>query len=118
MLPLKDRELLRQAMLIDGAWVQADSGRMLDVRNPANGELVARVPDGGAAETRRAIEAAARAMQSWRKALPKERSTVLRALYDLMLQHIDDLAIIMTAEQGKPLTESRGEILYAAGFIE
>jgi succinate-semialdehyde dehydrogenase/glutarate-semialdehyde dehydrogenase len=117
-LPLKDRGLLRQAMLIDGAWVQADSGQTLDVHNPATGALVARVPNAGAAEAKRAIAAAERAMRGWRKVLPKERSKVLRALYDLMLAHIDDLAVIITAEQGKPLTESRGEILYAAGFIE
>ena len=117
-LPLKDPDLLRQAMLIDGQWVQADSGQTLEVRNPATGEWVARVPKGGADETRRAIEAAERAMQGWRKALPKERARVLRTLYDLMLENLDDLATIMTAEQGKPLVESRGEILYAAGFIE
>jgi len=117
-LALKDPGLLRQAMLIDGEWVQADSGQTLEVRNPATGELVARVPNGGAAETKRAIAAAERAMVGWRKALPKDRSKVLRTLYDLMLAHIDDLAVIMTAEQGKPLVESRGEILYAAGFIE
>ncbi|RDK03644.1 NAD-dependent succinate-semialdehyde dehydrogenase [Paraburkholderia lacunae] len=117
-LPLKDPGLLRQAMLIDGEWVPADSGETLDVRNPATGELVARVPNGGANETRRAIAAAERAMRVWRKALPRERAKVLRTLYDLMLAHIEDLAVIMTAEQGKPLVESRGEILYAAGFIE
>ncbi|SDI51455.1 succinate-semialdehyde dehydrogenase / glutarate-semialdehyde dehydrogenase [Paraburkholderia steynii] len=117
-LPLKDPSLLRQAMLINGEWVQADSGKTLDVRNPATGEVVARVPNGGADETRRAIAAAERAMQGWRKTLPKERAKVLRTLYDLMLANIDDLAVIMTAEQGKPLVESRGEILYAAGFIE
>jgi succinate-semialdehyde dehydrogenase / glutarate-semialdehyde dehydrogenase len=117
-LPLKDKELLRQAMLIGGAWVEADSGQILEVRNPATGALVARVPNAGAAETRRAIVAAERAMNSWRKVLPKERSRILRTLYNLMLENIDDLAVIMTAEQGKPLTESRGEIVYAAGFIE
>lgn len=117
-LPLKDSGLLRQAMLIDGEWVPADSGETLDVRNPATGELLARVPNGGANETRRAIAAAGRAMRTWRKALPKERARVLRTLYDLMLANIDDLAMIMTAEQSKPLVESRGEILYAAGFIE
>ncbi|MBR8067691.1 NAD-dependent succinate-semialdehyde dehydrogenase [Burkholderia ambifaria] len=105
-------------MLIDGEWVQADSGQTLEVRNPATGELVARVPNGGAAETRRAIAAAERAMNGWRKTLAKERAKVLRTLYDLMLANVDDLALIMTAEQGKPLVESRGEILYAAGFIE
>jgi len=117
-LPLKDPGLLRQAMLIDGEWVPADSGETLEVRNPATGERVARVPNGGANETGRAIAAAERAMRVWRKALPKERAKVLRTLYDLMLANIDDLAVIMTAEQGKPLVESRGEILYAAGFIE
>ncbi|TGN98685.1 MULTISPECIES: NAD-dependent succinate-semialdehyde dehydrogenase [unclassified Burkholderia] len=117
-LTLKDPDLLRQAMLIDGRWVQADSLATLDVRNPATGELVGRVPLAGAAETTRAIEAAERAMRDWRRVLPKERSRILRALYDLMLAHIDDLAVIMTAEQGKPLAEARGEIHYAAGFIE
>ncbi|MBB5497606.1 NAD-dependent succinate-semialdehyde dehydrogenase [Paraburkholderia sp. MM5384-R2] len=117
-LPLKDPDLLREAMLIDGKWVQADSCQSIDVVNPATGELVARVPNGGAAETRRAIDAAERAMRGWRKTLPKERAKVLRKLYELMLEHIEDLAVIMTAEQGKPLVESRGEILYAAGFIE
>ncbi len=118
LLPLKDRDLLRQAMLIDGAWVQADNGQTLDVRNPATGELVARVPNGGAAETRRAIAAAEAAMRGWRAALPRHRAQVLRTLFDLMHAHIDDLALIMTAEQGKPIAEARAEILYAAGFIE
>jgi succinate-semialdehyde dehydrogenase/glutarate-semialdehyde dehydrogenase len=117
-LPLKDRDLLRQEMLVDGAWIQADNDQVLEVRNPATGALVARVPNGGAAETRRAIAAAEKAMQGWRATLSKERSKILRRLYDLMLAHIDDLAVIMTAEQGKPLSESRGEIVYAAGFIE
>src|SRR5262249_39442661 len=117
-LPLRRPDLLRQAMLIDGAWVQADDGRTMDVRNPSTGKLVARVPNGGAAETRRAVAAAAKAMAGWRSTLAKERSAVLRRLYDLMLEHIDDLAVIMTAEQGKPLAEARGETLYAAGFIE
>jgi succinate-semialdehyde dehydrogenase/glutarate-semialdehyde dehydrogenase len=117
-LPLKDPGLLRQAMLIDGKWVQADSGQTIDVINPATGDLVARVPNGGTAETRRAIDAAERAMRGWRKTLPKERAQILRKLYELMLGHIEDLAIIMTAEQGKPLVESRGEIRYAAAFIE
>jgi succinate-semialdehyde dehydrogenase/glutarate-semialdehyde dehydrogenase len=117
-LQLKDPDLLREAMLIDGQWVQAENGQTIEVRNPATGELVARVPNGGERETQRAVAAAERAMKSWRKTLPKERSKVLRKLFDLMLENIDDLAIIMTAEQGKPLVESRGEILYAAGFIE
>ena len=117
-LPLKDPGLLRQAMLINGDWVQADDLSTLEVRNPANGRLVARVPGGGVMETRRAIEAAEAAMVGWKQALAKDRSQVLRRLHDLMLANIDDLAVIMTAEQGKPLSEARGEILYAAGFIE
>ncbi|WP_437884531.1 NAD-dependent succinate-semialdehyde dehydrogenase [Pseudomonas sp. LRF_L74] len=115
---LKDPDLLRQAMLIDGQWVQADNGQTIEVRNPATGELVARVPNGGMHETQRAVAAAEHAMKGWRKTLPKERAKVLRKLFDLMLENIDDLAKIMTAEQGKPLVESRGEIVYAAGFIE
>ncbi|MFP3740463.1 aldehyde dehydrogenase family protein, partial [Burkholderia sp. SIMBA_019] len=88
---------LREAMLIDGQWVQAENGQTIEVRNPATGELVARVPNGGERETQRAVAAAERAMKSWRKTLPKERSKVLRKLFDLMLENIDDLAIIMTA---------------------
>ncbi|NOW45225.1 succinate-semialdehyde dehydrogenase/glutarate-semialdehyde dehydrogenase [Novosphingobium sp. SG751A] len=117
-LPLKDPSLLRSAMLIGGQWVQADSGETLDVRNPANDALIARVPKGGAAETRRAIEAAERALPAWRATLAKERSTILRRFYDLMMENIDDLALLITSEQGKPLTEGRGEVLYAASFIE
>jgi succinate-semialdehyde dehydrogenase/glutarate-semialdehyde dehydrogenase len=117
-LPLKDASLLREANLIDGQWVQADSGRTVEVRNPANGELVGVVPAAGAAETRRAIEAAYKAQKAWRKLTAKERQKPLRRLFDLMMENQEDLAVIMTAEQGKPLTESRGEIAYAASFIE
>ena len=117
-LPLKDPELFRQANYIDGAWVQADGGRVLEVRNPANGELVGTVPAMGQAETRRAIEAAQAAQPAWRAMLAKDRSAILRRLFDLMLANTDDLAAIMTAEQGKPLAESKGEIAYAASFIE
>jgi succinate-semialdehyde dehydrogenase/glutarate-semialdehyde dehydrogenase len=117
-LPLKDPSLLRQANLIDGAWVQADSGRVLEVRNPATGELVGTVPAMGAAETRRAIEAANAALPAWRAMLAKDRAAILRRLFDLMIANTDDLAAIMTAEQGKPLAESKGEIAYAASFIE
>lgn len=117
-LPLRDPDLLRQAMLIDGEWVQADSGKTIDVRNPSTGDLIARVPDGGATETARAVAAADRAMSRWRKVLPKERARILRRLYDLMMEHIDDLGMILTAEQGKPLAEAKGELIYAAGFIE
>ena len=117
-LPLRDPDLLRQANLIGGEWVQADSLRTLAVRNPANGELVGEVPACGAAETRRAIEAAHTAQKSWRALTAKERQKPLRRLFDLMMENQEDLAVIMTAEQGKPLAESRGEIAYAAAFIE
>ena len=117
-LKLADPELLRQANLIDGKWVQADSGRMVTVRNPANGEIVGEVPSMGRAETKRAIEAAYAAQKAWRKMTAKERQKPLRKLFDLMMANQEDLAVIMTAEQGKPLAESRGEIAYAASFIE
>jgi succinate-semialdehyde dehydrogenase/glutarate-semialdehyde dehydrogenase len=117
-LRLSDSGLLRQANYIDGQWVQADNGATIEVRNPASGELVGEVPALGTAETRRAIEAANRAYPAWRAMLAGERSAILRRLNDLLLENKEDLALIMTAEQGKPLTESRGEILYAASFIE
>ncbi len=118
LLKLADPDLLRQANLIDGKWVQADSGRMVTVRNPANGEIVGEVPSMGRAETKRAIEAAYVAQKAWRKMTAKERQKPLRKLFDLMMANQEDLAVIMTAEQGKPLAESRGEIAYAASFIE
>jgi succinate-semialdehyde dehydrogenase/glutarate-semialdehyde dehydrogenase len=117
-LPLRDPTLFRQANCIDGKWVQADSGRTLLVKNPATGEAIGEVPALGAAETRRAIEAAHRAQGPWRAMLAKERAAILRKLNDLMLENTEDLAVIMTAEQGKPLSESKGEIAYAASFIE
>ncbi|CAG4929584.1 unnamed protein product [Acidocella sp. C78] len=115
---LNDPTLLREANYIDGAWVQAESGRTLDVLNPATGDLVGRVPAMGEAETRRAIEAAGRALAGWRAMLAKERAAILRRLFELMMANQDDLGAIMTAEQGKPLAEAKGEIAYAAGFIE
>jgi len=117
-LPLKDPDLFRQANLIGGQWVQADSGKTIAVRNPATGEVVGHVPAMGAAETRRAIDAAAAALGAWRAMLAKERAAILRKLNDLMLANADDLAAIMTAEQGKPLAEAKGEVAYAASFIE
>ncbi|MBW4021530.1 MAG: NAD-dependent succinate-semialdehyde dehydrogenase [Proteobacteria bacterium] len=117
-LPLKDGSLLRQANLLDGRWIGADSGDTVRVTNPANGTTIGSVPAMGAVETRRAIEAAHRALPAWRGLLAKERSAILRRLFNLMLENQEDLAIIMTAEQGKPLAESRGEIVYAASFIE
>ena len=117
-LPLKDSDLLRQANLIDGQWVQADSGETIAVTNPATGEVIGHVPAMGQAETRRAIDAAFRAQKGWAGKLAKDRSAILRRLFNLMLENQEDLALIMTAEQGKPLAESRGEIAYAASFIE
>jgi succinate-semialdehyde dehydrogenase/glutarate-semialdehyde dehydrogenase len=117
-LSLKDPDLLRQQAYIDGGWCDADSGKSFPVTNPATGELLAQVPDLQAAETRRAIEAAKAAWPEWRRKTAKDRAALLRKWYDLMMANVDDLAAIMTAEQGKPLTESKGEISYAASFIE
>jgi succinate-semialdehyde dehydrogenase/glutarate-semialdehyde dehydrogenase len=117
-LSLKDPKLLRQQCYLDGRWVDADGGKTLTVANPATGEVLGSVPNMGAAETRRAIEAANAAWPAWRARTAKERSAILRRWADLMLANQEDLAIIMTAEQGKPLTEARGEIAYAASFIE
>ncbi len=117
-LPLKDPSLFRQACCIDGKWVEASSGNTIAVKNPATGEVIGTVPALSAAETRHAIEAAHRAQPGWRAHTAKERAVILRRLNDLMLANADDLAVIMTAEQGKPLAESKGEIAYAASFIE
>src|ERR1700719_2990295 len=117
-LSLNDSDLFRQQAYIDGRWCDAVSGKSFSVTNPASGELLAQVPDMGAAETRRAIEAAKAAWTEWRRKTAKERAAVLRKWYDLMMANVDDLALIMTAEQGKPLAESKGEITYAASFIE
>lgn len=117
-LPLKDPDLFRQANCIGGQWVQADSGKTIAVRNPATGEVIGNVPALGQAETRRAIEAANAAWPAWRAMLAKERCAILMKLAALMHQHADDLAAIMTAEQGKPLAEAKGEVIYSASFIE
>src|SRR5262245_14264380 len=115
---LKDPSLLRRECFVAGTWIQADSGETLDVLNPSTGVLLGTVPRVGAAETRRAIEAGRSAMAEWAGRPAKARAQVLRKWYDLMMLHQDDLAAIMTAEQGKPLAESRGEIAYAAGYVE
>ncbi len=115
---LADPSLLRTQALIDGVWVDADSGERFGVYNPATGELIAQVPDMGEAETRRAIDAAARAQREWAARPAKERSAVVRAWRDLMMQHQHDLAQILTAEQGKPLAEALGEIAYGASYME
>ncbi|MDP2142278.1 MAG: NADP-dependent succinate-semialdehyde dehydrogenase [Gammaproteobacteria bacterium] len=115
---LLDRELFRQQACIEGLWQDADDGATLTIHNPATGTMLGKVPKMGAAETRRAIEAANRALPAWRALTAKERSIHLRRWFDLVMQHQDDLARLMTLEQGKPLSESRGEIAYAASFIE
>jgi succinate-semialdehyde dehydrogenase/glutarate-semialdehyde dehydrogenase len=115
---LADRGLFRTRAYVDGAWVDADSGETFAVLNPATGAVVADVPRLGAAETRRAIEAADRALPGWRSRTAKDRQQVLRRWADLMREHADDLALLMTVEQGKPVAESRAEIDYAASFLE
>jgi succinate-semialdehyde dehydrogenase / glutarate-semialdehyde dehydrogenase len=115
---LTDAKLFRQQCYIDGAWVDADGGGTIPVENPANGERLGTVPKMGAAETRRAIAAADRAMPAWQAKTAKERAGILRKWFELMMANQEDLAQLMTAEQGKPLTESRGEIAYAGAFIE
>ncbi len=111
-----DKTLVRDRCYINGEWVGADE--TLDVTNPATGEVIASVPKMGTARTREAIEGAQAAMQEWRARTAKERSAVLRRWFDLMMENQEDLAQIMTAEQGKPLAESRGEVAYGAGFTE
>jgi len=113
---LRDGKLFRQACYIDGAWVE--SPRAIDVDNPATGEIIGTVPKLGNAETKAAIDAAARAFPAWRKKTAKERAVVMRRWFELMMANQDDLAVLMTTEQGKPLTESRGEVAYAASFLE
>ena len=117
-LKLKDSNLFRQQCYIDGAWVDADDKATLPVYNPADGQQIGTVPKMGKAETRRAIEAANAALPGWRAKTAKERSAILRKWFDLMMAAQEDLAVLMTVEQGKPLAESRGEIAYGASFIE
>src|SRR5262249_10423308 len=115
---LRDAKLFRQQCYIDGQWVDALTRGTIPVTNPATGEALGTVPRMGAEETRQAIEAADRALPAWRAKTAKERAQILRKWNDLMMANQEDLATLMTAEQGKPLTESRGEIAYAASFIE
>ncbi len=115
---IADKALLRTQAFINGEWVDADNGETLPVTNPANGDVIAEVAKCGTAETRRAIEAAEAAQVSWRQATAKERSALLRKWFTLMMEAQEDLAQILTAEQGKPLAESRGEIAYGANYIE
>jgi succinate-semialdehyde dehydrogenase/glutarate-semialdehyde dehydrogenase len=115
---LRDSKLLRQQCFIGGAWAAADNGATLDVSNPATAHKLGSIPNMGAAETRRAIAAAAAALPEWRARPAKERAVIMRRWFNLIIEHQDDLATLMTAEQGKPLAESKVEIAYAASFIE
>jgi len=115
---LQDADLMRHQAYLGGRWCDADSGATFDVTNPATGETLGTVPYMGSAETRRAIEAAKNAWTDWRRQPAKERSALLRRWNDLMVANVDDLGKLMTAEQGKPLAEAKGEVLYAASFIE
>ena len=118
MLNLQDPNLLRQACYIDGRWTDADDAETLPVTDPADGHVIATVPRCEAVETERAIAAAERALPAWRARTAAERARILRRWFELMLEHQEDLARIMTAEQGKPLAEARGEIAYAASYLE
>ncbi|MCF6304315.1 MAG: NAD-dependent succinate-semialdehyde dehydrogenase [Rhodobacteraceae bacterium] len=115
---LIDPSLLCDRAYIDGAWVQADSGKTFDVSNPARGDVICSVPDMGVDETRRAIDAAYIAQKGWAARTGKERAAILRKWFDLMVANADDLGAILTAEMGKPLAEAKGEVLYGASFIE
>ncbi len=115
---LSDPGLLKTLAYVEGRWTPADSGQTFPVCDPASGDVLAQVASLGAAETRRAVQAAQAAQHDWQARTAKERAGLLRAWYDEVLRHIDDLALLMTREQGKPLAESRGEIQYAASFIE
>ena len=115
---LNNQSLLKQKCYIDGQWCDANNSETIEVTNPANGDVIAHVPKMGAEETRTALAAAEKAQIGWRNMLAKERSVILRRWFDLMMENQEDLAQLMTLEQGKPLVESRGEIAYAASFLE
>jgi succinate-semialdehyde dehydrogenase/glutarate-semialdehyde dehydrogenase len=116
--PLKDASLLRQQCYVGGQWIGADDGATKLVVNPANGRMIGSVPVLRAAETKRAIEAANAAWPAWRAKTARERSVLLRRWYEQMMAHVDDLALILTSEQGKPLAESKGEVTIGAAYIE
>ena len=117
-LNLNNPRLFRSKAYINGVWTDADDSSTFPVTNPADGTVLTTVPNQGVAETRRAIEAANEAWPEWRNKTAKERAAILRRWFDLILESKDDLAKIMTAEQGKPLAESAGEVMYGASFIE
>src|SRR5437868_2197041 len=118
MLKLDNNSLLRDAAFIDGSWRGARSGARFPVKNPATGEIIAEVADLAEDDVREAIEAAHQAFPGWRNKTAKERAAVMRRWYELMMAAQEDLAQLMTAEQGKPISESRGEIAYGASFVE
>lgn len=115
---LSDSKLFRQQCFINGKWVDAASGETIDVTNPATGEVLGSVPKMGADETKQAIDAANAAWPAWRAKTSKERAAILRKWFELMMENQDDLGVLMTAEQGKPLAEAKGEVGYAASFLE
>lgn len=115
---IQDKSLFRQQAYINGEWVGASNGLMVEIRNPATGETLGNVPDMGTDETRKAIEAANAAWPKWRAMTAKERATIMRRWYDMMIAATDDLGAILTLEQGKPLAEAKGEIAYGASFID
>ena len=117
-LKLNDPSLIKSQAYINGQWVDADSGETLAVTNPATGEVLTQVAKCGTAETRRMIEAAETAQKAWAKTTAKERAAVLRNWFNLMMENQEDLAQLLTAEQGKPLAEARGEIAYGANYAE
>ncbi|EUK18880.1 NADP-dependent succinate-semialdehyde dehydrogenase [Commensalibacter papalotli (ex Servin-Garciduenas et al. 2014)] len=115
---LKNPSLFRQQCYINGQWLDADSGQTVNVTNPATNDVIGTVPKMGADETRRAIEAAEKAQVQWRRKTAKERSVILRRWFDLVLKNQEDLALLLTLEQGKPLAEAKGEIAYGASYLE
>ncbi|MCK5166434.1 MAG: aldehyde dehydrogenase family protein, partial [Rhodospirillaceae bacterium] len=115
---LNDTNLIKNKCYVNGKWVDAGSGESFEVTNPATGSVISTVPNFGADETRAAIQAAENAYPEWRAKTAKERAVLLRNWYELIIDAADDLATLMTAEQGKPLTEARGEVVYGASFVE
>ena len=115
---LKNSGLFKQQVFIDGQWLEAEQNKNFAVINPATGETIAHVPSVSEQQVVKAVQAADQALQSWKQTTAKERSILLKKWYQLMIEHQEDLAIILSTEQGKPMTESRGEILYGASFIE
>lgn len=115
---LKNSELLKQQVYINGQWLDADEGKSLPVSNPATDEIIGRVPSVSAAQVEQAVQAAEAALEGWKQKTAKERSALLRTWFNLIVENQEDLAVILSTEQGKPITESRGEILYGASFIE